>query len=423
MIRAGLILLALVASSCAPRLDYARLESHLGAGQCDLATGYIEEAQRSYGSNARLLYYLDAGSANLSCGRYDESVRHFAEADKLAEELWTRSVTREAASFVINDWTIQYGGEDFERALIPLFSATAYAARGEIDEALVEVRKLNVFLNNLGDTYGHRNVYKEDAFGRFLGGLLYEAAGELDDAYIDYFAAYRAYADYRANYGTPPPRALRGALARVASRTGRTEELGKELGREGDAVPDYDGGEAGGMLVVIDLVGEAPVKVDDTHVIPSAMGPITISFPRFRPRPPACRSGEVLIEGEGFALEPAENITAIALKDLDDRRARVVAKVLARAVIKQGTIAAATSAIEDPRLRRMAQVGLNILNMAVERADTRSWRTLPAEIHLAVIPLPEGEHRIAYRRCGRDGGAEDVSIRTGETRFIVHTSR
>jgi hypothetical protein len=40
----------------------------------------------------------------------------------------------------------------------------------------------------------------------------------------------------------------------------------------------------------------------------------------------------------------------------------------------------------------------------MERADTRSWFTLPGEIHLARVSLPPGNYRGRIELYGRAGG-------------------
>jgi len=107
---------------------------------CVAATEYIENNKKDYGSNRELLFLLDAGMINMLCGNYEKSNAYFHRAEILAEELWTKSITRESASFLLNDYTIPYSGEDFERALINLFSSINYLQLGQLDESLVEVR-------------------------------------------------------------------------------------------------------------------------------------------------------------------------------------------------------------------------------------------------------------------------------------------
>jgi hypothetical protein len=58
-----------------------------------------------------------------------------------------------------------------------------------------------------------------------------------------------------------------------------------------------------------------------------------------------------------------------------------------------------------------------------ERADTRSWFTLPGEIHLARLPLPPGEYKLKIELHGRDERVLDsseikVTLRKGEKKYL-----
>jgi hypothetical protein len=425
----SLAFLLLWAVGCAKGLNYKVLEGNLGSGNCGAATVYVQENEEDYGSNRRLLYLLDAAQVNLYCANYRESNRYFHLADELAEELWTKSLTKEAASFLINDLTIPYGGEDFEKALINLHSAINYSALGQFDEALVECRRLDANLNVYNDKYDEKNVYKEDAFGRYLSGLIYESAGELDNAYIDYYKAYKVFSSYEADYGTPMPGALVDDLLRIAGATDRMSEVREELGiapREGLPAQAETG--KLGRIVFIHFNGKAPVKLEDRVVIPLPGGPSTLAFPRFMVRPPACRKSELVASTSSGGLkaraELVEDINGIAVKNLSDRKARVIAKAIARAAIKRAAVEAASSQIEDERVRRLTRFGLNIMSAALERADTRSWRTLPGEIYMARLYVPEGRYGLSAGLCdGRVRQLDSVDIKAGETRFVLLTTR
>ncbi len=52
---------------------------------------------------------------------------------------------------------------------------------------------------------------------------------------------------------------------------------------------------------------------------------------------------------------------------------------------------------------------------AVEKADTRSWSTLPAQIQAARIPLTEGEHTIQVG----DGTTKRVRVQAGRASYLA----
>jgi hypothetical protein len=402
----GLVLALFALSGCAASLDYGVLGGHMEAGDCPAAAEYVSGKEKRYGANGRLLFLLDAAQVSMLCGRYEDSNRYFHEAEDLAEDLWTRSITMEAAAFITNDYALPYDGEDFERALINLFSAINYSMLGQTDEALVECRRLDAKLNLYNDKYESRNVYKEDAFDRYLSGIIYESEGSLDDAYIDYYKAYKVYRDYDEHYGTPVPEALAEDVLRVARTIGRLGEAREELGLSGREKLSYRKTRKMGKVVFIHLNGLAPEKREDSVFVYTKSGPVKIAFPRMAVSRPFC--------------DESEDVNRIAVKNLEDRKGRIMAKTIARAVVKQAAIHGAANQIKDDTAREATKLLMNIINIAVERADTRAWRTLPGEIYMSRAYVPEGRYGLSVRMCDQRRLLEPIKVKAGETRFVLY---
>lgn len=406
-------------SGCAGSIKYNTLENYVSSGNCRLAVEYLQDKESAYGNPRRLNFLLDSAMINMLCGKYEESNRYLHEAERLAEKLWTRSLTGEAASLLINDYTLPYRGEDFEKALVNLFSAINYLMLDNYEEALVECRRLDSLLTLLNDKYDKKNVYKEDAFGRYLSGMIYESEGSMNDAYIDYYKALKTYESYREDYGTPVPKALTADLYRVAEATGRLSEIRLEFSYYGEKNRRTDREETGdsGKIVMIHFNGKSPVKLEDRIIVVTKYGPVSIAFPRYAVNRPACRESSLKAVSKAISSETrselAEDINEIALKNLDDRKGRIMIKAVARAAAKQAAI---NNLVKDDSLRKV----FNLLNTAfVERADTRTWRTLPGEIYLAKLHLPPGDYEIEADSCGRKYDLGKVSLRPGETEFVL----
>ena len=196
---AGLCLIALVCvwlSACAPKLDhYEQLDQYIYQQDYDSALKLMDESKESYKERNAALYYMEQGLLAHFAGHYAKSNQSLLKAEAILDELYTRSVSKQAASFVINDNTIPYRGEDFEDAMVNLFLALNYAGQGLMEDALVEARQVDNELNIINSRYddASKNVYSEDAFIRFLMGVLYEANDEINDAFISYRKAEEIY--------------------------------------------------------------------------------------------------------------------------------------------------------------------------------------------------------------------------------------
>lgn len=418
----------LLLSGCAHNLDYNRLFAQLQNGDCQAAVRQLDTNLADYGDNAQLLYLLDSAMVHLQCGDFEIAQERFHAAERLAQDLWTESLSRQAASLVTNEYLLQYAGEDYERALINMMSALGYLQSGQFDDALVECRRLDSLLGLFNEKYEAKNVYKEDAFGRYLSGILHEADNALDDAFIDYRKALEVYHDYETYYGTPAPPTLAEDLRRVAAAVDRLEDVKALLPETADPQQaSYEKSRELGKVVFIQLSGRAPLKTQGQFVLPTGNGPVAIAYPRLLLLPAACAdhhlslfSGKDRVEAQ---LALAEDIGRIALKNLDDKKARITAKTLARAVAKQVLIDG-LSRNNDKNTEMALKTALNIANLFLERADTRSWRTLPGEIYMARLFVPPGEYQVETTDC--DSGPhklKNILVKTGETIYIVHDER
>ena len=424
--------LFIITTGCAPTFNYTNLDNLLRAGDCAGSKEMLKKSQDKYGNKAQLIYHLDTAMTHYLCGDMTQAAEELNRADDMAQELWTLSVSDGAASFLTNDMIIDYPGEDFERALINLFSAFAYIQQGSYESALIECRQLNTLLTQLNDSYTTKNVYKEDALGRYISGILSEIDGDYSDAYIYYYEALRAYKDYNMAYGTPTPPSLYSDLLRVAEAAGRRREA-RRLTR-GYKVTKYTPREARkrGRIVYIHLNGKAPVKVEEkfTHLAPT--GPISIAFPRYiTASTNSIHSDLILTEKNGRTITAsatlAEDITRIAVKNLKDRKNRIWAKTISRAVAKQVAVHAAAQQMKKEQgefAGLLTQFAGQVAASASEKADIRSWRTLPGTIYMTSRFVEPGEYTAtASINNGAPSYLETVRVKAGDTVFIFNTTR
>ncbi|HSG05204.1 MAG TPA: hypothetical protein VLB09_02280, partial [Nitrospiria bacterium] len=311
-------------------------------------------------------------------------------------------------AMLTNDQTLPYEGEDFEKVLLNLVSALNYAYLGEINEALVEVRKVNHKLGLLNDRYSKKNVYKNDAFAHYLSGILYEANGELNDAFIAYRNSLKAYDDYLKHYGTEMPPSLPSDLLRVTEGLRFDEEHREYQERfPGTTWVPHKENRGKGELIFLTYVGLSPVKEDFFIDAPvpiqgDEVYVLRVALPHYVSRPfdihtievhaipvkdPAAKDTRLVVSRRPGLVE---DVGRIARKNLEDRVGRIQAKAIARAVAKyQMTRLAAV------KTGSIGQIGANIFSAVTEKSDTRSWRTLPAEIRLSRVTVEPGLYDVA----------------------------
>ena len=67
---------------------------------------------------------------------------------------------------------------------------------------------------------------------------------------------------------------------------------------------------------------------------------------------------------------------------------------------------------------------MTVTNLITERADTRSWTTLPQEIQLKRILLPVGEHQLQIQMLNLAGNLVDIMdekvlIKPEQSTFVI----
>jgi hypothetical protein len=433
------------AAACAPQMRmYPAIDQLMAASDFASAIELVEKNREQYGKRDYLIYLMDQAILAHYAGNYAKSAKILREAGQEFEERYTESITKCGATWLVNDLAADYRGEDFESVMISLFNAINYAKLGEMAGALVEARRVDNRLNLINSKYDKdkKNVYKEDGFARFLMGILYEAGGtsqDLNDAYISYKKAYKIYKDdFSLNYGAPPPPSLKENLLSVAAFMGIEEWADWKRSLPGVNFWTLEQREKEAEVYVIHYNGKAPVKVEETIIVPLPDGHvIKIAFPRYEERPRnICSSVICASTGAGKPIYRsrsvlAEHIGRIAMKNLENRKVRVKAKAVARAAAKYVSGKTVSDKIRK-RQGDMAGLFADILTTAVavatEQADLRCWRTLPAEIRVAKLVVKPGDYRITAECLGRRGSvvrrldAGRYTLEAGDKRFIIfHT--
>ena len=431
----------------------------------------MAQAESEYGQRNRLLYSMDRGMTLHLAGDYAQSNNLLEQAAVEVERLYTRSIRTETAAFLTNDNMLPFEGDPYEHVMINVVKALNYAAMGQLTEAVVEARQIDHRLNVLSDSAKDKDGYREDAFARYLTGVLYESTGDLNNAFIAYRKAYEIYEATKGWSRTPMPPMLRADLLRTTDALHMTTEF-EEYRRQFPETHWVSRGEQPNLaqVVVIGYNGRAPRREETFLDIPISLGAlqlvllnrgvvhasnrqerrvadsvlyglngrvVQVALPRLvAQKTQVMRESVSLVPKEGAPIsatsELAYNGTALAERALSDRMPGITTKALARAAVKFAAAEAATRGSQHAVNKGDAQwVGLLVgvlthgLAVASEAADTRSWRTLPDEIQISRLWVPPGEYESRIQAVMRSGGAipsgtaRPLILRAGETVFLI----
>ncbi len=401
-----LLIVAFVLQGCAMSVEfYKQVDTEVASERYASAAKIVQENRETYRKNSTVLYNLECGLLLHYAGDYDLSNRHFLESEREMDDLYTQSISKGVGSMVLNDYLLPYEGENFEKVYVNLFLALNYARLGKIEDAIVEARKVDLKLNEYSRQYEGKNSYKQDAFVRYIMGVLYEADGEVNDAFISYRSAYEGYKAYDTLFATRCPSYLKDDLVRTAGELGFQDEL-VEYEREFGIKYTPSQPNTGRLLVVV-YSGRGPVK-EEVKLKVSIMDQdgtvhtFIAAVPKFHSRQNWVNTYSVSVSGNGVTDETqpelGENVNAIAEKNLDERISLIYLKTAGRALLKFLAAEQAKKEVkkqnDSPLANFLTSVVVDAAYDASEKADVRTWMTLPHDIQIALIRLPAGEFSV-----------------------------
>ncbi len=400
-------------------------------------------------SRNRLLFLLEQGFVQRQSGYLRASNRSWLEADQLMED-FRKKQGSEMLALISNPMMKPYQAEDAEFVLVHYYLALNFLELKEFESALVECRRIQLRMQELEDKYKGKNRYSCDAFVLMLSGMIYEAMGNSNDAFIAYRNAYNCYQEVaKKQFDTEAPQSLKEDILRTARKNGFLDELDryeKEWGiqwnpdtlRSAEIIILVNHGlgpvkaenslsffmvqGAGGVVNFTDESGTLnfPFMMPSSSEEKSALGRVQslrIAFPKYVTRDKRYDQLELTMGGQVFPLAVVENVNAIAFQSLEDRKARELGNSLMRLAVKKGI---------EMALREQDQTLGAIVGLAgaiSEKADTRHWQTLPYEVLMKRIPVQAGSHQLILNWKGVQSKADtfSVSIKPGETLFLSPT--
>jgi hypothetical protein len=399
------------------------------SGDLEGARKFLLKNEKAAQKKDRLLYYLDRGVVEQMLGNYDTSNYFFEQAYYFSQD-YRKNLSADLVGMVANPMLKPYRGEAFEIVLIHFYKALNFLKMGEMNNALVEIRRVNISLNELGDKYEDKKFrYKQDAFAHNLMGIIYEAEGDYNNAFIAYRNAYESYQTiYSREFGLEAPLQLKQDLLRVADVNGFYNDLQRyQDSFKLQKLPIKPEGH--GELVFFWLNGLGPVKSEVSLNLSMMQGQggfftfadeqegisvpyqfsanqssdfsdlkvVRLAMPKYTSRNTHFSRADLLYQSEAVALQKAEDINAIAIANLQDRMLRELAQSVGRLAVKQAAELAVREKNED-----LGAV-VSLVNAFTEKADTRNWQTLPHDIFYSRIYLPPGQHSLQLKTYTPEG--------------------
>lgn len=417
----------------------------VGAGEWVEAEKALDKNPLITKPRNKLLYLMEKGRLAHLAGEYVKSNQYLNEADRLYE-VGLKSTGDAIVGAVLNPMSQNYKGEDFEIFMLHYYKALNYFYLGDKEAAIVEARRINLQTLAQKDKFNDKDSrYSKDAFSLILQGLIYEADGDINNAFIAYRNAVEVYQQSEEGiyYGVSIPENLKYDVLRTAYKMGFTSELKKFESQFGMTFKDYSE-TAGGELVLFWENGVAPIKRQEdllftlvkggngsfffTDALGGLMVPfdfgyagsanvkgvhsLRIALPKYELQAPLYRSAVASIGKSRYSFEMVEDVNTLAIQTLKERWGKELGSVLTRLAVKKAAEYALTSSAKSSNekndlLLEGLGLGVQLFSILSEKADTRNWQTLPGYINYARIPLEKGENKIQLRFTEENGAEVD----------------
>lgn len=439
----GLILLV-VLSGCSVFQNYtvkaSPARSSILAGDYESALTVFPES--SARGRDEVLLRLERATILQGLGRFEESMQEFARADARIRDYEDRAVisaTKTAAlagSLLINEQVMSYEGEDFEKIMLHALNAVNFLMLNDLEGARVEVRRAYQRQEELSDRHekeleearnetgfsdwersfeqADREAYAQlkdrastvysvyhNAFASYISALVYELAGEDDEAYIDLKKAYDAY---------PSSRSIQMDLVRLSRKMAFRDDAdrwARAFGKQDAPLKDSID------VFVLFSCGLAPLKEPLSLPIPIHHGFVMASMPVYRFTPSGITGALVSAGGTRGESSTVCDIDAIAARNLMDEFPLLFVKQVARAYIK----AQAVNGLAREHGDTGALLG-TLFAVITEQADLRTWSTLPKQTQVSRIFVPGSSTELTVQALP-SGQTATVAIPPGARHVIV----
>lgn len=364
-----------------------------------------------------ILDNMEKGRVTFLNQSYSESKSYLESSEwavRKQQEQATISISESAknlGSLAINDNLKTYHPADYELGFLHLYLGLNYLKENSLEGALVEVRKANQVQErakaerqseleaaenemkqsglspNLGSILanypdaGSSLQAIQNGYLLYLSALLYETAGELNNAYVDY---------RRALAVMPENREVIDGTIRVAKSLGMRSDLALLTKEYGNRQRLADGQS---RIIVIDEQGVVSAKQGWKQSLPvysnGDWAYYTLSLPYY-PNAVSPRFATLKLDSKAFTHSKLVNVNVMAQQDLSERLPTILIRQALRVIAKE-QLRRETSNKDD-----VGNLLINVWNVLTEQPDTRGWQTLPANVYSSSSVVAAGKHTLSY---------------------------
>ena len=357
-------------------------------GQLQACRDSLEKLAKS-NRHDRDVVNLDLAVVDLLSGQAKQAEIKLRDVRDRFDHLEQDSLAEKTISMWTDDQARSYAGEDYEKILIRVFLSLSSLMHDGVDAESYTLQIQDKH-EELGQRFAERNgnkgpEYQPLPLGFYMRGMLREATlRDYDDAVRNYEIA--------------------------ASMLPNSQPLLWDINRVKSGVHSQPGQ---GVVYVFAMVGRGPYKVEVAEQptsdalliadrIVSAVGPYKlpptvapIKIPDIAVPPSDVDSVGIRIDNSPIGpTSSLANIEQLAVSTYRANRNSIIARAVARRVVKKATVVAAKNSMGKEGLTAVGMDLAGIAWEATEAADTRCWGLLPRDIQVLRVEVPAGDHQL-----------------------------
>ncbi len=429
--RFWLFFLVFFIASCASSAFYNysnNLKKDLVAGsEANTNKGIVKSAEDIEQNKLNsLLYHQESGLYSFLKQDYKTSIKYFKKAQQRYSyidrqgKLELNKIANNTFSYtLLNDNSIPYAGSDYERALTHYYKALSFVAIGDLKSALIEfratsnVQKFASHARRKKIDKAHRDIQKYNfnnqlaktksldselkisdlksnflnANSYYISGHIRELKGDSNSALVDYKKALEI--EPLNSYYVKD--AYRLALRYDIDYAKYIEKNYKvPVSKLQEYAQNY---QASNTVLVIQEQGFIPVKkqFNLSFFVDSTL--INIPLPYYDKNFRASHATLSLVKDRTISqvenFELASDVFRLEYNNLAEQYALILARAISRQIVSS-TAYNKVARNKDGSINAVALLA-SVANEAVEFADLRSWRNLPAKTLVAKINVNDGQ--------------------------------
>ncbi len=365
-------------------------------------SGQMEKARDTFqstmkGSRDAHLLQLEKGMCDLSLGHTKVAVSDFTVSINSFDRLMKGSRIRQGASFILDDAVRDYVGAPYEVISARIFLGLAYllmsdhfedvsAACYNLDDKMEQI-EFYYERSYPFDGRGHASnfSFQIPPLGKYFAALAAERRGELDNAgiYMRQAVSGMPSCGYFREEASRMKRSRKDNLVFVFALVGMAPRKQVSVSRELTALT------AG--IRTLYAATDPKHRLNDVALQTVLTSPVKI--PGYPKRVPFWH--------RGFSVKPSEDNRGVRTQVVADfdQYAReehktllpgILMRAAVRRLIKEVAVHAAAEQVKDQDLKLLTRTFTGLALTQTERVDTRSWTTLPREVHAASLSVSSG---------------------------------